>query len=72
LNDKIDKFQEGIIREHHLYDWMKEELDSKTDKLKQTLENNLHNRRKLEKNEITKEKRYEDQIKRVNKKLKKK
>ena len=60
LGEKIDKFEEGIIREKHLRDWMKEELDSKTDQLKKTLEKNLQNRRKLEKNEITKEKRWED------------
>jgi|ETNmetMinimDraft_14_1059893.scaffolds.fasta_scaffold36530_2 uncharacterized protein (DUF608 family) len=41
LNEKIDKFEEGIIRERKLRDWMKDELDQKTDQLKKTLEKNL-------------------------------
>lgn len=60
LNDKIDKYQEGIIREEHLRNWMQEEFDAKSAKLKDTLKENLNMRRKLEKNEITKEKRWED------------
>ena len=59
LNGKIDKFEEGKIRELHTKTIMADELVEKQALLKEKLSKNLEMRRILEREEITKEKRWE-------------
>lgn len=59
LNGKIDKFEEGKIRELHTKTIMADELEEKQALLKEKLSKNLEMRRILEREEITKEKRWE-------------
>jgi len=70
LQGKIDKFHEGKIREGHLKDWMQTEHDSLKTLLSNKLKENIAMRRKLEKEQITKDKRKEDQRKAVEKRKK--